>query len=93
VFVWFLGAVALAYSSSAQTDPRLQAYFSAGLVLAMFIFKRMDPGRRVARIFFLGIATFITVQAAKTANYNEYSLGVFLRYFFEPRGGLFSTDF
>lgn len=62
VFVWFLGAVGLAYASSAQTDPRLQAYFSAGLVLAMFVFKRMDPDRRVPRIFFLGIATFIVLR-------------------------------
>lgn len=62
VFVWFLGALALAYSSSAQTDPRIQAYFSAGLVLALFIFKRMNPDRRVP-------------------------------HFFEPREGLFSTDF
>jgi hypothetical protein len=39
------------------------------------------------------LAAGINVQAAKTANYNEYSVGVFLRYFFEPRAGLFSTDF
>src|SRR6202007_2980675 len=45
VLVWFFAAVALAYCSSAQTDPGLQVYFSAGLVLAMFVFKRMNPGQ------------------------------------------------
>ena len=39
------------------------------------------------------LAAGITVKADKTANYEEYSVGVILRYFFEPRGGLFSTDF
>jgi hypothetical protein len=39
------------------------------------------------------LAAGITIKADKRANYNEYSIGVFLRYFFESRGGLFATDF
>jgi cellulose synthase (UDP-forming) len=62
VLVWFFAALGLAYCSSAQTDPRLQVYFSAGLVLAMFVFKRMDPEQRIPRVFFLGIATFIVLR-------------------------------
>ena len=38
------------------------------------------------------LAAGLSIKADKTANYNEYSIGVFLRYFFEPRGGLFATD-
>lgn len=29
----------------------------------------------------------------RTANYEEYSFGLLLKYFFEPRGGPFATDF
>jgi tetratricopeptide (TPR) repeat protein len=39
------------------------------------------------------LAAGINVRADKTANYEEYSVGLLLKYFFEPRAGLFSTDF
>jgi len=39
------------------------------------------------------LAAGLSFHADKTANYNEYSVGVFLKYFFEARGGLFATDF
>ena len=28
----------------------------------------------------------------RTANYSEFNAGIFLKYFFEPRAGLFATD-
>ena len=61
-FVWFLVALGFAYISSGQTDPRLQAYFSAGLVLALFFFKRISSEKRIPRVFFLAIATFIVLR-------------------------------
>jgi cellulose synthase operon protein C len=39
------------------------------------------------------LAAGISIHADKTANYNEYSVGIFLKYFFQPRAGLFATDF
>jgi predicted class III extradiol MEMO1 family dioxygenase len=37
----------------------------------------------------LQLAADISVQADKTANYDEYSVTPLLKYFFEPREGLF----
>ncbi|MBV9491819.1 MAG: UDP-forming cellulose synthase catalytic subunit [Verrucomicrobia bacterium] len=61
-FLWFIVTMVLAYLSSAQADPYAQLCFSAGLLVALFLFKRMTPDRRVPRIFFLTIATFIVLR-------------------------------
>lgn len=60
--IWLLAALALTYISAAQADFRSQLYFSGGLLVALFLFKRMDASRRVPRLFFLGIATFIVLR-------------------------------
>ncbi len=61
-FWWFVVAFALAYLSSAQADPYQQCYFSIGLLVVLFLFKHMNPARRVPRIVFLGIGTFIVLR-------------------------------
>ena len=39
------------------------------------------------------LAAGISVEADKTGNSDEYSVSLFLQYFFQPRDGLFATDF
>ncbi len=61
-FLWVLAMAGLAYLSSAQTDAWPQVYFSAGILALFWIFKRMNPHRRMPRLFFLGIATFLVMR-------------------------------
>jgi hypothetical protein len=60
--LWFLLAMVVAYLSSARADPLPQGYFSIGLLVALFFFKRFNPERRTSRIFFLSLATFIVLR-------------------------------
>jgi cellulose synthase (UDP-forming) len=62
VFLWFLAVAGLAYLSSGFTDFRAQVYFSAGILAAFFLFKRIDPSRRFARLTFLCIACFLVLR-------------------------------
>jgi hypothetical protein len=39
------------------------------------------------------LALGASVDYSKTANYSEFTAGAFLKFFFEPRAGLFGTDF
>jgi cellulose synthase (UDP-forming) len=61
-FVWFICALVFAYLSTAQTDPLLQVYFSSGLLLALFFFRRINPDKRFPRLAFLAIATFMVLR-------------------------------
>lgn len=61
-FLWFIVAMGLAYLSAAQVESHAQVYFSIGLLVILFAFKRMNSERRVPRIFFLVIATFIVLR-------------------------------
>ncbi len=62
MFIWLLAAAGLAYLSSGQADFYPQLYLSSGLLVALFIVKRFDSKKRVPRVFFLGIATFIVLR-------------------------------
>ncbi len=62
ILIWFLMGAGLAYLSAAQADPYPQFYFSGGLLLVLFIFKRIDHERRVPRVLFLAVATFIVLR-------------------------------
>jgi cellulose synthase operon protein C len=50
---------------------------------------------RIAGLFLLTsqLALGASVDYSKTANYSEFTAGAFLKFFFEPRAGLFGTDF
>lgn len=61
-FIWMLIAAGLAYLSSGQADFYPQLYLSGGLLALMFFFKRFDSKKRIPRVFFLGIATFIVLR-------------------------------
>jgi hypothetical protein len=39
------------------------------------------------------LALGASVDYSKTANYSEFTVGAFMRFFFEQRAGLFGTDF
>ena len=62
ILIWFLMGAGLAYLSAAQADPYPQFYFSGGLLVVLFIFKRVNPERRGPRLLFLAIATFIVLR-------------------------------
>ncbi|MBV9997600.1 MAG: UDP-forming cellulose synthase catalytic subunit [Verrucomicrobia bacterium] len=60
--LWFMAAAGLGYLSSAQVDAHAQVCFSIGLLALLFAFKRARNDRRLSRIFFLAIATFVVLR-------------------------------
>ncbi len=58
---WVLLVGFLIYLSTAFADFKVQLYFSGVLIVILFLTK-LRPDKRMARIFFLGVASFIVVR-------------------------------